>query len=212
MIFPRYFNGVLKNTALKKPPLRRRMSAKVDTTNQTLRVSDFTVATFVTSVLAVFQQPLKTGPVIGLIVAVVFASVLSMQARATGVDQGATVKADNLLLDDGWVRAVPPVSANSAGYFRLINQGNKAYTLIGVFTPMAEAGELHETITRQDGSRSMRRLSEVIVEGGKTVLFQPGGKHLMLFRLTRPLQSGESGSVCLEFVERPKLCSTFSIR
>ena len=117
-----------------------------------------------------------------------------------------------LTLSDAWVRAVPPVSANTAGYFILHNAGEEALTLTGLNTPLAAAGELHEMAEQADGTRRMRRLSEVPVPAGESVHFRPGGKHLMLFRLTGPLEEGREATLCLEFAEREPFCGTFLVR
>ena len=124
---------------------------------------------------------------------------------------GVSVAA-GLTVEDGWVRAVPPVSTTTAGYFTLTNEGDETVTLTGFTTDIAGAGELHTMAAQEDGTRRMQRLPDVPVPAGETVHFAPGGHHLMLFRLARPLEEGEEVELCLTFAEADDLCAPFDVR
>lgn len=117
-----------------------------------------------------------------------------------------------LVIEQGWIRAVPPVSTTTAGYFVARNTGEAALVLEGVSAEIAGAAEMHEMSANEDGTRSMHRLREVILAAGDSVAFAPGGKHLMLFRLARPLTVGESLPVCLAVRGGEAVCADFVVR
>ena len=117
-----------------------------------------------------------------------------------------------LVIEGGWIRAVPPVSTTTAGYFVARNSGDAPLVLEGVSAEIAGAAEMHEMSANDDGTRSMHRLREVEVGAGDSVAFAPGGKHLMLFRLARPLMVGESLPVCLAVRGGETVCADFVVR
>ena len=117
-----------------------------------------------------------------------------------------------LVIESGWIRAVPPVSTTTAGYFVARNTGEAPLVLDGVSAEIAGAAEMHDMVANDDGTRSMRRLREVEVAAGDSVTFAPGGKHLMLFRLARPLTVGESLPVCLAVSDGDSVCAAFVVR
>lgn len=117
-----------------------------------------------------------------------------------------------LVIEGGWIRAVPPVSKTTAGYFVARNTGDAPLVLVGVSAEIAGAAEMHEMSANEDGTRSMHRLRGVEVAAGDSVAFVPGGKHLMLFRLVRPLQVGESLPVCLAVRSGDSVCADFVVR
>lgn len=117
-----------------------------------------------------------------------------------------------LVIESGWIRAVPPVSTTTAGYFVVRNTGDAPLVLDGVSAEIAGAAEMHEMSANEDGTRSMHRLRDVEVAAGDSVAFAPGGKHLMLFRLARPLQAGESLPVCVSIRDAGTVCADFVVR
>ena len=116
------------------------------------------------------------------------------------------------VIEDAWVRAVPPVSDSTAGYFLLRNEGEEDLVLTGFEADIVEAGEMHTWADGEDGTRHMQRLDEVSISAGEEVRFRSGGKHLMLFRLTDPLEAGDHHELCLEFAEAETVCADFEVR
>lgn len=115
-------------------------------------------------------------------------------------------------IEDGWIRAVPPVSSTTAGYLILHNRGDTDRTLTAVSSPVAGAGEVHDMSPQEDGTRHMHHLPELVVPAGEAVVLKPGGKHLMLYQLQRPLEIGEQIEVCLAFAEGEPVCGPFEVR
>ena len=106
--------------------------------------------------------------------------------------------ADNISVNDPYVRAVPPVIQTSAAFMQLQNSGDAERFLVAASTPAAGAVELHMH-SMDDGVMRMRRIVHIHLPPGKTVSLQPGGLHIMLFDLTAPLKSGERVPFTLTF-------------
>lgn len=107
-------------------------------------------------------------------------AALAMAIMLSGctADAGPTLR-----LQEARVRALIPGQDKTVAYFELTNRGPATTTLIGAESDFSRAIELHTT-TLIDGIMRMRRLNDVVIKPGKTVSFQPGGNHLMLFGVT----------------------------
>ena len=98
---------------------------------------------------------------------------------------------------DATIRLLPPGVPNTAAYFSLQNSSNKNVTLIGVKADFVSKAEIHNHIMVND-MMSMQQQSEVVIEPGETVHFAPGGLHIMLFGLQKPLRAGQSLTMSLQ--------------
>lgn len=107
--------------------------------------------------------------------------------------------AGEIHIDRAWARPTPAGAPTGGGYLTLINRGRTPDRLKSASSPVAQRVELHET-TMTGGVMRMRPLSAgVILTAGATVSFQPGGRHLMLVGLARPLIVGQRIPVTLRF-------------
>ncbi|MEM1113427.1 MAG: copper chaperone PCu(A)C [Pseudomonadota bacterium] len=106
------------------------------------------------------------------------------------------LRAQDLALEQAWIRALPPSSKTTAGYLELVNRGEEAVVVTGGESPLAGAVEIH-TMTEVEGMMRMQRVSAVEVPAGERVALAPGGLHLMLFRLERMPAEGEAVELCL---------------
>ena len=66
-----------------------------------------------------------------------------------------------------------------AGYLSLTNATNQRILITKVMSPNFESVEMHESVL-EDGISRMYRLYEIAILPGRTVHFEPGGKHLMI--------------------------------
>lgn len=116
----------------------------------------------------------------------------------------AVTLAAGLSAEQGWIRAVPPVSPNSAGYLMLHNDSDQDRVLIGVSSSAANAVEMH-TVIEQDGATTMQQLQQLAVPKQDCVLFEPGGNHIMFIGLKQPLTLNQSVQVTLQFANGDSL-------
>lgn len=127
-----------------------------------------------------------------------FVIALFALAAATPSVVADVFKAGHISVEQPHSMELPPVSENGAAYFHIRNHGNAVDRLTGASTPMAERAELHTHLS-SGGVMKMRRLDGVDVPANGAVMFQPGGLHVMLLGLKRPLKAGESFPLVLRF-------------
>lgn len=85
----------------------------------------------------------------------------------------------------------------AAGYFELRVEGDRG-ALLSASSPQAGRVELHETMS-SGNMTSMRPLERVPVHEGETLVFHPGGRHLMLFDIDRNVVAGGRIDLVLHF-------------
>lgn len=106
--------------------------------------------------------------------AVLFAILAGIPACDSG--EGPPVVAANVV-----VTAPAPGMPMAAGYLDITNRSGTSISITGVSSPDYESVEMHETIVEDDIAR-MREIPVLEIENGETVVFERGGKHLMLMR------------------------------
>ena len=124
--------------------------------------------------------------------AALLACCLALQAQAEDFRSG------DLIVAQAWSRPTPPVATVGAVYFSLTNTGSKAARLMAISSPIARQVEIHES-RRVQGMIQMRAVTFVDCAPGATVRSEPGGLHVMLVGLTRPLTAGMEFPLTLTF-------------
>jgi copper(I)-binding protein len=119
------------------------------------------------------------------------ASTLIFLAAAAHAQSDVTVR-------DAWLRAMAPGQPNGAAYLTLVNSGAEPRSLVAVSSPLAGSVEIHES-SQVDGMWRMRALPTLDIAPGATLELAPGGVHLMLFRMVRSPQPGETVELSLQF-------------
>ena len=124
----------------------------------------------------------------------------------------AAARADmNVLVSGAWVRQPPPGSDTAAVYLVLHNEGTAAADLVGVECALARTAMLHQSEDR-GGVARMRMLTHLTLKPGDTVEFKPGGMHIMLDGLTRPLAVGQRVELTLRFAQGLEMHVTAVVR
>ena len=85
---------------------------------------------------------------------------------------------------NAWVRSTVPGQMGTGAFMKITAKAGTQ--LVGVSSPMAGVGEVHEM--KMDGDiMKMRALPALDLPAGKTVELKPGGYHVMLMDLKQPL-------------------------
>ena len=106
--------------------------------------------------------------------------------------------AGTLTVTNAWSRSTPPVAKVGVVYFTLKNDTGKSDRLLKLSTPVANKVEVHRTEVL-DGIARMREVAVLHVDAGQTLEFKPGGMHVMLIGLKKPLVEGTSYELELLF-------------
>jgi periplasmic copper chaperone A len=94
-----------------------------------------------------------------------------------------------LSAENAWIRTTPG-SDVAAAYLTLRNTGTTPVVIVAVSSPRGGEAMIHET-TLANGQYTMRAHPQLRIEPGRTVQLAPGGLHIMLHGLARPLLPGE---------------------
>ena len=97
---------------------------------------------------------------------------------------------------DSWVRANAPGQSVGAAYMTLLSAQDS--TMVKVESDIAGSVEIH-SMKMEDGVMKMRMLEELPLNAGIQEKLAPGGFHLMLFDLKKPLAVGENVNLTLSF-------------
>lgn len=110
-----------------------------------------------------------------------------------------------------WARATPKGASVGGAYFTLTNTGTTSDRLVGGSSDAAQRVEIHE-MSMDNGVMKMRELPKGLeIEPGQTVDFKPGGYHVMLIGLKKPLTQGEEVKATLTFEKAGKVDVVFKI-
>ncbi len=102
-------------------------------------------------------------------------------------------------IQQAWARATAPGQSVGAAYMTLVHHEN--ITLIAADSNAAGSVEIH-SMEMKNGVMKMRMLEELPLKAGKAVKLGPGGLHLMLFDLQKPLKVGEKIELTLCFKDK----------
>ncbi len=134
-------------------------------------------------------------------------------------DQSATMEkmdmaehqVGDLMLKGLFSRATLPNQPVAGAFLTITNMGSEDDVLIGVSTPVAAKGEVHE-MAMEGETMKMRELADgLVIPAGQTVELKPGGYHLMFMKLNEPLVEGEMVEATLEFQNAGTVTVPFSI-
>lgn len=132
------------------------------------------------------------------------AFVLALVLFAPGLGQAHDYTHGSLAITHPWARFTPPGAPNGAAYLVIRNNGAEPDRLLGAATPRAERVEFHAT-EMDGGVMTMRPQAAVEIKPNEVVAFEPGGLHIMLFKLTAPLKEGEKFPLTLRFEKAGEL-------
>ena len=114
-----------------------------------------------------------------------------------------------LSAQDAWIRATPGVDV-AAAYLTLHNGGTQAVVVSAVRSVDAAAAMIHATAIVN--GQSMMRPHELRIAPGETVRLAPGGVHIMLQGLKRPLAAGDEVPLVLLLQGGASLAVTAHVR
>lgn len=105
-----------------------------------------------------------------------------------------------LQVENGYVRGLPPGTANTAAYMTLRNTDEHSLELVGASASVAASVMLHTTVSH-DGMLHMQHLNSLEIPADGEVVLESGGIHLMLMQLKTMPRAGETVSITLEFAD-----------
>jgi periplasmic copper chaperone A len=105
-------------------------------------------------------------------------------------------QAPEINIADNWVRANAEGQDVGAAYMTITSASDTS--LIKVESSVTDSVEIH-SMSMDNGVMKMRMLEELDLKANTPNKLAPGGFHLMLFDLKKPLKAGETISFTLHF-------------
>ncbi len=120
----------------------------------------------------------------------------------------ACSKQDSIEIKNQWVRANNDGQDVSAAYMTIVS--NEDTSLIKIDSDVADVIEIH-SMSMENGVMKMRMLDTLDLIAGKPTELSPGGFHLMLFDLKKPLAAGKEAHFTLHFKNKAGQEKTISV-
>jgi copper(I)-binding protein len=115
-----------------------------------------------------------------------------------GLTVAAAKQPGGVTVANAWARATPGGAKNGAVYMSITAEPGAGDRLVAAKSEAARSVELHLS-EDEGGVTKMRRLDALEVPAGQTVVLRPGGHHLMLLDLKRPLKATDQLKLTLVF-------------
>jgi copper(I)-binding protein len=99
-------------------------------------------------------------------------------------------------VESPWSRAA--LQGHTGAIYLTVTNTGPADQLTGIASPVAERAEVHESF-QDHGVMKMRPVASLPVAPGQPIRLTPGGYHIMLMDLKKPLNPGDHVPVTLTF-------------
>ena len=110
----------------------------------------------------------------------------------------ALAQGGDVQITNAWARAMPAGAQTAAVYVTVESAAGDRLT--GASTSAAQEAGFHE-MTMDGNVMRMRQVDAVDLPAGKAVTLKPGGYHIMLTGLAKPLKEGDIFPLILEFAK-----------
>jgi len=120
----------------------------------------------------------------------------------------ACSKQDSIEIKNQWARASNDGQDVSAAYMTIVS--NEDTSLITIDSDVTDVIEIH-SMSMENGVMKMRMLDTLDLIAGKPTELSPGGFHLMLFDLKKPLTAGKEAHFTLHFKNKAGQEKTISV-
>lgn len=119
-------------------------------------------------------------------------------STAAGSTEEVTPAGQTVTMENGWVKAAD--EGMSAAFGELENTGDQDVTVVSATSSASDMLELHETVENESGEMVMReKTGGFTIPAGGSLTLEPGGNHIMLMGLTKPITAGDEITFTLTF-------------
>ncbi len=140
-----------------------------------------------------------------------FVATLFLVAATWGITAAAqkTVAEPSLKVFDVWAKTTVPGGSVSAAYMHI--KSAKPLKLIKAESPLTNTVELHD-MKMKDGVMEMKAIDAVVIPANKLVDLKPGGMHIMLIKINKPIKKDDEVPLTLTFENDAKQTFTIDVK
>lgn len=110
----------------------------------------------------------------------------------------SVIFANQIIINDPYVRQTPPNSKTTAFFLELKNTSNKDIKLIKAQSSLSNTTEIHDHIM-ENGAKKMVQIPEIIIKANSSEALKPGGKHIMVLNLDQNITPQTKADLILYF-------------
>lgn len=111
----------------------------------------------------------------------------------------AATAAAQVAVSDPWVRGTVTGQTTTGAFMRL--KATTEATLVAASSPVAQIVEIHQ-MKMDGGMMKMSAIERLPLPAGKSVELAPGGYHVMLMGIAKPLKEGDTVPLTLTFEDK----------
>ena len=117
-----------------------------------------------------------------------------------------SVAEPSLKIFDVWAKTTVPGGSVSAAYMHI--KSAKPLKLVKAESSLTNTVELHD-MKMKDGVMEMKAVEAIVIPANKLVDLKPGGFHIMLIKISKPINKGDEVPLILTFENEAK--NTFTV-
>jgi len=137
---------------------------------------------------------------------------LAAAAALIAISLPAFAQNASIQVEKPYARATPGGATTGAVYMTLDNKSNAEDRLTGASSDVAITLQIHE-MKVVNGTMEMREVAGgLAIPAGGSVVLKPGGYHVMLIGLKKPLKAGDSFPLTLQFQKAGKVSVTVPVQ
>lgn len=106
--------------------------------------------------------------------------------------------ADNVAVQDPYVRLAPPGAPATGAFMVIKNGGDKDVKVVKADNPASKVTEMHNHIN-DNGVMKMRPVAAIDIKAKGEAVLKPGGLHIMLIDLKTAMKEGDTVPITLGF-------------
>lgn len=123
----------------------------------------------------------------------------------------SVVYADDIVIENAWIREAPPISRVQAGYVTINNTQNHTVTIVAANSPSFRKIEFHKTVL-ENGLSKMLQQSSITISSKSQISLKPESMHMMLFNPIKPLRAGEKINITFTLKNKSLITTSFLVR
>ncbi|HEC1758102.1 TPA: copper chaperone PCu(A)C [Campylobacter lari] len=106
--------------------------------------------------------------------------------------------ANEVTINDPYVRQTPPNSKTTAFFLELKNNSDKDIKLIKAQSSLSDTTEIHDHIV-ENGKKIMVQIPQITIKAKSSTELKPGGKHIMVLNLKENITPQTKANLTLYF-------------
>ncbi|MCV3346363.1 copper chaperone PCu(A)C [Campylobacter lari] len=106
--------------------------------------------------------------------------------------------ANEVTINDPYVRQTPPNSKTTAFFLELKNNSDKDIKLIKAQSSLSDTTEIHDHIV-ENGKKMMVQIPQITIKAKSSTELKPGGKHIMVLNLKENITPQTKANLTLYF-------------